>query len=98
MPVSPRGADRRGIQSETDGSLEPGLDRQPDLRIEAPDDHRAKPNPSRHPWWSRVLYAAYGGFAAIAAWYAYAQDQTSVALAGAGIALVLLWKATQRVR
>ena len=28
-----------------------------------------------HPWWSRVLYAAYGAFAAIAAWYAYKEDR-----------------------
>ena len=51
-----------------------------------------------HPWWSRVLYALYGLAACAAAWYAYTQDQTSAALIGAGIAGVLIWKATQKVR
>ena len=98
MPVSPRGADRRGIQSGMDGGLEPGRDLQPDLKLDAPGNKTTGPGLSRHPWWSRALYAAYGAFAGIAAWYAYAQDQTSIALAGAGVALVLLWKAGQRVR
>ena len=51
-----------------------------------------------HPWWSRILYALYGLAAGAAAWYAYTQGQTSAALIGAGIAGVLFWKATQKVR
>ena len=52
----------------------------------------------RHPWWSRVLYAAYGAFAGAAAWFAYSEGQMTAALIGAGIALVLFWKAAQPVR
>ena len=52
----------------------------------------------RHPWWSRVLYAAYGLFASAAAWFGYAEGQTTAAQIGAGIALVLFWKAAQRIR
>ena len=62
------------------------------LRPPSGEDH------GRHPWWSRVLYALYGVFACIAAWYAYAESQTTAALVSAGIAAVLLWKAAQKVR
>lgn len=61
-----------------------------------PGDPRRRYRP--HPWWSRVLYLLYGLFVATGAWYAWRDGQTGTAIAVAGIAAVLIWKAAQRAR
>lgn len=53
---------------------------------------------SPHPWWSRLLYLAYGAALAPGAWMAWTRGLTVAALVLAGIAAVLLWKAAQRAR
>lgn len=53
---------------------------------------------SPHPWWSRVLYALYALAALAAAGFAWREGATELAIGAAVMALVLAWKASQRVR
>ena len=53
---------------------------------------------SPHPWWSRVLYAVYALAALVAGGFAWREGSTELAIGAAVMALVLGWKASQRVR
>ena len=71
-----------------------------DLEIDPPPDERkpAHRPDSPHPWWSRALYAIYALAAVGAAVAAVVHDETALAVGAGGMALILLWKAAQRVR
>ena len=69
-----------------------------DIQIEPPEGPGRKKPDSPHPWWSRVLYAAYAAAAFGGAGMAWGQGATDLAIGAAGIGLVLAWKAAQRVR
>ena len=73
-----------------------------DLHIEPespePPGKSGHRNNSPHPWWSRVLYALYALAALAAGGFAWREGATELAVGAAVMALVLAWKASQRVR
>lgn len=70
-----------------------------DFRIDPPDGRDREPaRGGRHPVWSRIFYGLYGLASGGAAAGAIAFGMTDLAIVAGLIALVLLWKATQKVR
>ena len=67
-----------------------------DARISAEERRRALHSP--HPWWSRILYLVYGIFVGIGSVSAAIEGESEVAFGAGGIAMVLIWMATQRRR